>query len=139
MEFDFKLLGVEELKRALDKWEDEVIDELVRRQDENGEDLLQKSQALVPKLSGDLEGSGTKDDVKVNPYTREISVEVGYNMHYAARQHEESRKPGPITRGKPGVDGMRAGNKYLERPLKFYANKYLQNLIDGIRKTTGGF
>lgn len=130
--------NLDEMKKALDDWEADVIRELVRAQDENGEDLLQKSQALAPKLDGDLEGSGTKSAVKADPYTREISVEVGYNMVYAARRHEEDYTPGPITRGKPGVDGMAAGNKYLERPLIRYMSKYMQNLANAVRRTTGG-
>ena len=130
--------GFEEVKRALDDWADDVIKELAAAMDENGEDLLQKSQALAPKLTGDLEGSGTKGDVKVKHSNKEISVEVGYNKIYAARRHEEDANPGPITAGKPGVDGMKAGPKYLERPLQRYTPQYMQNLTAAVRRTTGG-
>ncbi len=138
MRFEIELTGADELKRALDKWEADAIRALVQAQDQNGEDLLQKSQALAPKLSGDLEGSGYKDPVKVDVGGKEISVEVGYNMVYAARRHEEDYSPGPITSGKPGVDGMPAGRKYLERPLIHYMSKYMQNLADAVKRTTGG-
>ena len=136
--FSIEWDGLEEVKQALDQWEADAIQALVRAMDENGEDLLQKSQALAPKLDADLEGSGTKDPVKVDAGGREISVEVGYNMVYAARRHEEDYTPGPISASKPGVDGMKAGPKYLERPLMFYARKWMQNMADAIKSTTGG-
>ena len=130
--------GFDEVKRAFDDWAEDVIKELTVAMDENGDDLLQKSQALAPKLTGDLEGSGTKGDVLVSPISKEISVAVGFHKTYAARRHEENSNPGSITSGKPGVDGMKAGTKYLERPLQRYTPKYMQNLADAVRRTTGG-
>lgn len=130
--------GFEDVKRALDRWGDEAVQAAARGVDESGEDLLQKSQALAPKLTGDLEGSGTKDSVKINNATKEISVEIGFNKVYAARRHEEDYNPGPITRGKPPVDGMTPGRKYIERPLQYYTPKYMQNIAEAVRRTTGG-
>ena len=129
--------GFEDVKRALDRWEEEAVQAAARGVDESGEDLLQKAQALAPKLKGDLEGSGTKDQVRVNALSKEISVEIGFNKTYAARRHEEDYNPGPITRGKPAVDGMMPGRKYIERPLQYYTPRYMQNIADAVRETTG--
>lgn len=129
--------GFEDVKRALDHWGEDAVRAATQALDECLEDLLQKSQALAPKLYGDLEGSGTKDAVRVNPITKEISGSVGYNKIYAARRHEEVYNPGPITRGKPPIDGMVPGRKYLEQPLMRYSRKYMENIADGIRETTG--
>ena len=130
--------GFEDVKRALDRWGEDAVREAARGVDESGEDLLQKAQALAPKLTGDLEGSGTKDRVKIDPLSKEISVQVGFNKEYAARRHEEDYTPGQITRGKPAVDGMAPGRKYLERPLKYYTPKYMQAIAEAVRRTTGG-
>ncbi|MEW6661964.1 MAG: HK97 gp10 family phage protein [Bacillota bacterium] len=130
--------GFEEVKRALEEWKEEAITAIVEAMDQNGEDLLQKAQALAPKLTGDLEGSGTKSEVKVDPVNKIISVQVGFHKPYAARRHEESYRPGLITMGKPGADGMKSGRKYLERPLKRYARKYIENVAEAVRSTTEG-
>lgn len=129
--------GFDDVKRALDRWEGEAVQAVVGGVDESGEDLLQKSQALAPKLKGDLEGSGTKDAVQVSHVSKEISVQIGFNKVYAARRHEEDYNPGPITRGKPAVDGMLPGRKYIERPLVYYTPRYMQNIADAVRRTTG--
>ena len=130
--------GFEDVKRALDKWGEDAIQAATKGTNDCLEDLLQKSQALAPKLSGDLEGSGTVERANANPITREISGSVGYNKVYAVRRHEEAYNPGPITRGKPGVDGMTPGRKYLEQPLVRYTSKYMEVIAAAIRMTTGG-
>lgn len=135
--------GFEEVKKALDKWGNDVVSAATRAVDDCAEDLLSKAQALTFKKDGDLEASGTKDPVSVDPITKEISAQVGFNTSYAARRHEEpghydaTNNPGPITRSKPAVDGMLPGRKYLERPLRKYMNKYLQDIADAIRGVGG--
>lgn len=135
--FSIELENLDAVMNALDQWADDVIKELIKAQDENGEHLLAAAMALAPKLTGDLEGSGTKTDAKADAAGKMISVEIGFNKVYAARRHEEPSKPGPITRGKPAVDGMAPGPKYIERPLKFYINQYMQNLADAVKRVTG--
>jgi hypothetical protein len=132
-----ELEGVEEVIAALEQWEKEVIEILAKAIDESGEHLLTTAKGLAPKLTGDLEGSGTKDPVVIDDVNREVSVEVGFHKVYAARRHEEIYKPGPITRGKPTVDGMRPGRKYLEKPLLKYRKKYPQEWAKAIRDVTG--
>ncbi len=130
--------GFGEVKKALERWEKHVVAAIAKAVDENGEDLLQKSQALAPLLTGDLAGSGTKGKVVVDGTRHEISVTVGFHKAYAARQHEAPVNPGPLTASKPLVDGMQPGRKYLERPLRKYIQRYRQNIADAVRDVTGG-
>ncbi len=136
--FSIEWTGFEDVKRALDKWGDDAVAAATKGTNDALEDLLQKSQALAPKLTGDLEGSGTVQKATASGFTKEISGSVGYNKIYAARRHEEVSNPGPITRGKPGVDGMTPGRKYLEQPLVRYSSKYMEVIAAAIRMTTGG-
>lgn len=134
--FVFKLTGIEEVKRNLEAWERSALASLISAVDSCGEDLLQKSKALAPKLTGDLEDSGAKNGVTVT--ATEASTSVGFHKIYAARRHEEAARPGLITRGKPDVDGMRPGRKYLARPLQRYAQRYLGVIANALRSVTGG-
>ena len=132
--FSMEVTGADEVIRALDQWERESIDVLLKAVDASGEDLLTKAQGLAPKLTGDLEGSGTKTSTVVNPATHEISTEIGFHKVYAARRHEEVYNPGPITRGKRPVDGFMPGRKYLERLLWWNMNKYFQSWAQKLRE-----
>ena len=144
MDISMEWEGFEEVRRALDAWEEETIEAITKAQDENGEHLLSASQGLAFHLTGDLAGSGTKEEVKVDQFNREISVDVGFHKEYAARRHEEpgyydkTNIPGPITRSKPPVDGMLPGRKFLERPLKHFMKRYIENIVDAIRGVNGG-
>ena len=151
--FSIEWEGFDDVKKALDKWEADAIAAVAREVLNSGEHLLQQAQALAPKETGDLEGSGTLSGggeasallnipagaaPKIDPAAREISVEVSFHKEYAARQHEGAHSPGPITRGKPGTEVGPAGRKYLERPLVYFMPRYLRNIADAIRRTTEG-
>ncbi len=124
--------GIKELSTALDRWEGDVIQRLTQEVDKSGEHLLSVSKQLCPVLTGDLMRSGTKDPVKVDAMNREISSSIGFHKRYAARRHEEVYSPGPITRGKPVVDGMVPGRKYIEQPLMRYPQRYMRQWADAI-------
>ncbi len=123
--------GVEEVKRALDAWGNAALLAAARSVADCGEDLQGKAQALSPQLRGDLAGTAnTKHGIDGT----KVYAEVSFNIIYAARRHEEQYSPGPITAGKPSVDGMMPGRKYLENPTRHYRNKYLQDIADAIRR-----
>lgn len=132
--FSIEVTGDDEVIRALEQWERESIETLTKAVDASLEDLLTKAQGLAPKLTGDLESSGAKTAAKANAATHEISGEVGFHKVYAARRHEETYNPGPITRGKPPVDGFLPGPKYLERPLWFNMNRYFVSWAQKLRE-----
>ena len=130
--FEVKFDGFREVEQAFNRAERAALDALARSVDESGEHLIGTAQRLSPKLTGDLEGSGAKDPVRVMP--DEVSVQVGFRgLPYARRRHEEVYSPGPITRGKPAVDGMTPGRKYLEQPLVKYSGRYPQEWADAVR------
>lgn len=144
-----KLEGFEEFARNMDRLTKDMIEKLVDGVTDITEDLASKSQKLSPKLEGTLEESAA---VKIEKSSRDITGTVSYNSPYALRRHEEPYKPGarkeydssgrpvgyiidgrgPITRGKPSVDGMEPGRKYLERPFKKYVKKYENHLADKV-------
>ena len=146
---DVKLEGFEEFARNMDRLSDEMIEKLVEGVTDITEDLASKSQKLSPKLEGILEESAA---VKIEKSSKNITGTVSYNSPYALRRHEEPYKTGtrkeydksgrpvgyiidgrgPITRGKPSVDGMQPGRKYLERPFKKNIKKYENYLADKV-------
>ena len=124
--------GIEAVRQAFDRAEAAALNELERAIDESTEHLLATSIRLAPKLTGDLEGSGTKA-----PTVRrqdEIIGTMGFRgLPYARRRHEEVYSPGPITRGKPAVDGMTPGRKYVEQPLVKYSGRYIGEWAAAVR------
>lgn len=132
---DVRFEGIEAVARTLETWETNAIEALKNEMDMSLEHLLESAKGLSPKLKGDLEGSGAKTDLKEIP-GKEISGQVGFHKVYAARRHEEIYTPGQITQGKPPVDGMIPGRKYLEQPLVKYAPRYIKEWADAIRKVT---
>ena len=134
---EISLDNLEEVKKALDSWGDLALEAVKKGLRDDGEHLLAASQKLAFQLTGDLMGSGTLE-MKGSGDT--LMAEVGFHTEYAARRHEEpgyydrTNAPGRITRGKPSVDGMVPGRKYLERPLLHYQEDYLENIAEEIRK-----
>ncbi len=128
--------GFKEFEHLLDKAGEEGIQVLVKAVDESGEHCLSQAQKLAPKLTSDLEGSGNADPVKNTG--SEISKKIGFNTKYAARRHEEVYNLGPISKGKPPVDGMTVGRKYLEQPLVKYAQKYFKDWANTLRQVFKG-
>lgn len=152
--FDLKLEGMEDVLAALDKAEAEVMEAVAEAQQENAEDLLGKAVELAPIDTGTLRRSGEAHTERDAAGTTGV---VSFNTPYAVRRHEEAPRKGihpryvkrgdkwvregeyinglgPITRSSPGVDGMKPGRKYLERPLKKYARKYVQHVADRVRE-----
>ncbi len=132
---EIQLQGIPELDAALDRWERDVIEVIAKEVDASGEHLLHVSQQLAPLLTGELMGSGTKDIVRVDEILRQISTTIGFHRPYARRMHESVYNPGVRTRGKPPVDGMVPGRKYIEQPLRRYAQEYLKRWAGAIANT----
>lgn len=133
---EVKFEGIEELSTALSRWEEDVIQVIEGEVAKSGEHLIGTAQRLAPKLVGDLEGSGTVDPVVRDIVKREIRIEVGFRgLPYAIRMHESVYNLGPISRGKPSVDGMMVGRKYLEQPLLKYSQRYFREWAEAISNT----
>lgn len=121
-----------ELLKALDNAAKEVLQAVDEALIENAEDLVTKSKGLAPLDTGDLIRSITRSNIKNDFYGGKY-IKVGANTPYALRMHEDFYNPGEKTKSRPEVDGMKAGRKYIERPLKKYADEYMKNIADNIR------
>lgn len=107
------------------------------------DDLKRIAVDIAPIDSGDLRRSG---HATVRENTRDIIGEVsfsavdnsgGQRFNYAIKMHEGEYNLGPLSRQAPGTDGYDVGNKYLERPLKGEANKYMRWIAEEIRNVVG--
>jgi hypothetical protein len=109
---------------------------VVTKMNENMADLEIAAVALAPIDEGDLIRSASH---KVEVDGGSVVGMVGFSAQdengypYAVRQHEDlSLKPGPKTALKPSYDGETPGPKFLERPFNKYAQKYVDNLAEGL-------
>jgi hypothetical protein len=107
------------------------------------DDLKRIAVDIAPIDSGDLRRSG---HAKVTEHHDKIVGEVSFSavdnssgkrFNYAIWTHEADYNLGPISRQSPGTDGYTVGNKYLERPLRGEAEKYMRWIADEIRGAVG--
>jgi hypothetical protein len=107
------------------------------------DDLKRIAVDIAPIDSGDLRRSG---NAKVRETPRQIVGEVSFSAvdtssgeryNYAIKMHEGEYNLGPLSRQAPGTDGYEVGNKFLERPLKGEANKYIRWIAEEIRNVVG--
>jgi hypothetical protein len=107
------------------------------------DDLKRIAADIAPIDSGDLRRSG---HAKVTQSQNEIVGEVGFRAvdnssgrqyNYAIWIHEGEYNLGPQSVAAPGTGGYEVGNKYLERPLKGEANKYMRWIAQEIEGVVG--
>jgi hypothetical protein len=107
------------------------------------DDLKRIAVDIAPIDSGDLRRSA---HAKVTQRGKDLVGEVTFNVtnaiggrqfNYAIWTHEAEYKLGPKSELVPGTDGYTVGNKYLERPLKGEANKYVGWIADEIKNVVG--
>ena len=80
---------------------------------------------------GDLRGSRKVEKVKVT--RNHISVDAGYNVHYAAKLHEMSEEQDENTNWTvPG-----SGRKWLETPMATNKVKYIKIIVHVIDQARG--
>lgn len=108
------------------------------------DDLKRIAVDIAPIDSTDLRRSG---NAKVTQRGNDVVGEVTFNatsneggkrFNYAIWTHEADYNLGPTSSQAPGTDGYTVGNKYLERPLRGEANKYLGWIADEIKNVVGG-
>lgn len=156
-EIDFSLEGYEELVRNLDRADVNVTRALTVAQEENAEDLRGAAVELAPIDTGALRRSS---EAHIEHTASGVDGVVTFNTPYAVRRHEEAPRMGvhprytrrggkwvrageyidgrgPQTRSAPGIDGMEPGRKYLERPLRRRASKYMQNIAKHVKGVLG--
>lgn len=143
--------GLEELAQYFDRMEDAFVRILKEEYTKYGMLLEEGAKALAPEDEGDLVDSLNFTGLKVTG--NGVEGEVGSNLVYALRRHEEpyrggshpkyqrgSKFPnyykngrGATTRAKGSWRGFPAGRKYLENAVKAtedYYNEMLQRILE---------
>ena len=101
---------------------------------DNVDDLARIAQNIAPIDKGTLRrGMKKKVTLKRKSIIGEVSFSAkdkGFN--YAVWTHEADYNLGPTSAAAGGADGYSVGNKYLERPLKGEAQKYIDNIANAV-------
>ena len=131
------------LKWHGDKIMNEVEEQVMLQVTKAGLDLKNKSSNQTPLKTGDLRGNcsvvsnkkivsaaeGGKDadaNKPIDAPSEDLSVNVGYSLPYALRQHEEL-----------GFSHPKGGKaKFLEDPYNENISKYKEFIADGVKKAT---
>jgi hypothetical protein len=143
--------GLEELAEYFDRFEESFVFILMDEYKKFGLLLEEGAKALAPEDEGDLVDSLNFTGLKVLP--NGVEGEVGSNLVYALRRHEEPYRAGSFpkyqrggkfpdyyedgrgltTRAKGSWRGFPAGRKYLENAVKAteeYYNEMLQRILE---------
>jgi hypothetical protein len=127
----------------LQRMSDEVKHAAKNGVQDSMDDLKRIAVDIAPIDSGDLRRSG---NAKVRENAKSIVGEVSFSaidnssgkrFNYAVWTHEADYKLGPLSAQSPGTDGYEVGNKYLERPLRGEANKYIRWIAEEVRGVVG--
>jgi len=81
----------------------------------------------APFKKGDLRGSGTVE--KAKKARKNISIKAGFNIEYAARQHEA--EPGEFNYTRTGAKNP--GPKFLESKMVSKKDKYMHIVAETIK------
>jgi hypothetical protein len=107
------------------------------------DDLKRIAVDIAPIDSSDLRRSGhaTVTETPTN-IIGEVSFSAvdttgGQHFNYAIWIHEGEYNLGPLSAAAPGTDGYEVGNKYLERPLKGEAEKYVRWIAEEVEDAVG--
>jgi hypothetical protein len=107
------------------------------------DDLKRIAVDIAPIDSSDLRRSGhaTVTETPTN-IIGEVSFSAvdttgGQHFNYAIWIHEGEYNLGPLSAASPGTDGYEVGNKYLERPLKGEAEKYVRWIAEEVEDAVG--
>jgi len=95
-----------------------------------GISLIHDAKTLPPQapfLKGDLWGHGIVE--KAKKARKDVSVKVGFNKSYAARQHEA--EPGEFNYTRTGAKNP--GPKFLESKMVTKKNKYMYIVAETIK------
>lgn len=103
------------------------------------DDLKRIAVDIAPIDSADLRRSGNAIVRQTpNETVGEVSFSANDNgFNYAIWIHEGEYNLGPLSAQAPGTDGYEVGNKYLERPLKGEAEKYMRWIAEEIEDAVG--
>lgn len=133
MSFDF---DASDFLNRLNRTEHGAEQAAVQAMEDNTDDLARIAQNIAPIDKATLRrGMQKKVKLSRDRLIGEVSfraVENGFN--YAIWTHEADYNLGPTSAQAGGTDGYTVGNKYLERPLKGEAEKYIRNVAEAVRE-----
>jgi hypothetical protein len=99
------------------------VEEAVEQQlDDNAQDLLNRSDAISPQLTGAHIHTG-----KVTPLGRFFRV-VSYDEDYSVKIHEDRYNLGPISSRKPPTEDGPVGRRFLARAFDRNAQRYIDEI-----------
>jgi hypothetical protein len=107
------------------------------------DDLKRIAVDIAPIDSSDLRRSGhanvteTPTNIIGEVSFSAIDTTGGQHFNYAIWIHEGEYNLGPLSAAAPGTDGYEVGNKYLERPLKGEAEKYVRWIAEEVEDAVG--
>jgi hypothetical protein len=152
----FKMEGLDLVLSNMDRISDEVDRRLCQALKDGALLVEEGAKDLAPVDEGELEASIVAAEVKRTPSG--YSVEVGSNLAYAARRHEEESREGVFpkyigggqkinayyingrglkTRSKSPLGRYLPGRKFLENSLKYHKKKINQSIADAVREVLG--
>jgi hypothetical protein len=153
----FKMEGLDLVLANMDRISDEVDRRLRQALNEAALAVEEGAKQLAPKGdTGLLESSIVASEVKRT--SSGYVVEVGSNVEYAARRHEEEPREGIFpkyigggqkinayyingrgikTRSKSPLGRYLPGRKFLENSLKYHKKKINQSIADAVREVLG--
>lgn len=113
------ITGIENVNRNINRIRNSIHQNINQQISDVAHDLLSKSIERAPIDTGELRGSGFVEIEGSNAI-------VAYSTQYALKQHEELN-----------YNHSNGGEaKYLENPLKENERRYIQYLINAIRRGT---
>jgi hypothetical protein len=107
------------------------------------DDLKRIAVDIAPIDSSDLRRSGhatvteTPSNIIGEVSFSAVDTTGGQHFNYAIWIHEGEYNLGPLSAAAPGTDGYEVGNKYLERPLKGEAEKYVRWIAEEVEEAVG--
>jgi hypothetical protein len=147
--------GLEELEQYFARMEEAFVQILVEEYTRYGLLLEEGGKALAPEDDGDLAASINFSGLRVT--ADGVEGEVGTNLVYALRRHEEPYRMGTFPKYSRGAKfpdyyvngrgaetrnkswrGIPAGRKYLENAVKATQEDYEEMLRRILERLTGG-
>jgi hypothetical protein len=154
----FKMEGLDLVLSNMDRISDEVDRRLRQALNEAALAVEEGAKQLAPVDSGDL--ASYISAMKAERTPTGYQAEVGCNIEYAARRHEEEPRVGTFpkylgggergridmfyingrglkTRSKSPLGRYLPGRKFLENSLKYHKKKINQSIADAVREVLG--
>jgi hypothetical protein len=134
-DFDGKVLGAGLLRKRLDSLKNRYKAGVRHGLNLASADLLGRSAALAPILTGDLIRSGRV--IPSRPSSDVYRSTVAYGTNHALWCHYAHYNLGPISRRKTATEDGPVGRMFLRRPFDKHKEQYVQFIISAAARGPG--